>query len=58
MSRPISTALDYKRAYHSVTLECFGKPFLGHRICDLIESHVVKVERRAKAFVSHLGSFR
>jgi tagaturonate reductase len=40
------------QAYVDATLERFENPFLNHRISDIFGNHCVKVERRAKAFVS------
>jgi len=40
------------QAYRDATIERFDNPFLDHRIADIFENQGVKVDRRAKAFVS------
>jgi tagaturonate reductase len=40
------------RAYRDATIERLENPFLNHRISDIFDSHALKVERRAKAFVT------
>ncbi|CZT36648.1 mannitol dehydrogenase family protein [Rhizobium sp. 9140] len=42
---------DAAKAYVEVTLERFDNPFLDHRVADIAQNHVVKIERRIGAFL-------
>ena len=46
---------DDARAYVATTLDRFLNPFLDHRIADIAQNHVTKVERRIGAFLAWIG---
>jgi len=46
---------DEARAYVATTLDRFLNPFLDHRIADIAQNHVTKVERRIGAFLAWIG---
>jgi tagaturonate reductase len=43
---------DEARRYVAQTLERFDNPYLDHRISDIFENHAIKIERRAKDFMT------
>ncbi len=43
---------DEARRYMAGTLERFDNPYLDHRISDIFENHAIKIERRAKDFMT------
>jgi tagaturonate reductase len=38
--------------YVATTLERFENPFLNHRVSDIAQNHVIKIERRAGDFIA------
>ncbi|WP_245337545.1 hypothetical protein [Shinella sp. HZN7] len=42
---------DGAEDYLAITLERFANPFLNHRLADIAQNHVQKVERRIGAFL-------
>ena len=42
---------DQAKAYLATTLERFANPFLDHKLSDIAQNHVQKVERRVSAFI-------
>ena len=43
---------DEAKRYVAATLERFDNPYINHRISDIFDNHAIKIERRARDFIT------
>jgi len=43
---------DQARSFIAATVERFDNPYLNHRISDIFDNHVLKVEARVRSFIT------